>query len=66
MGGCATKENKENKPAEEADGCVSRAGIHLWYQLCLSAFVFSRSLNNFLAFKIDYIGTFSFKYKIWP
>lgn len=26
MGGCATKENKENKPADEADGCVSRAG----------------------------------------
>lgn len=22
MGGCATKENKENKPADEADGCV--------------------------------------------
>lgn len=22
MGGCATKENKENKPADDADGCV--------------------------------------------
>lgn len=22
MGGCATKENKENKPAEDSDGCV--------------------------------------------
>lgn len=22
MGGCATKENKENKPADETDGCV--------------------------------------------
>lgn len=33
MGGCATKENKENKPAEDADGCVlSPAGIYLAYQ----------------------------------
>lgn len=32
MGGCATKENKENKPAvaaDESDGCVSEAGFHL-------------------------------------
>lgn len=29
MGGCATKENKENKPADETDGCVYPAGVHL-------------------------------------
>lgn len=29
MGGCATKENKENKPADDADGCV------YWDEICL-------------------------------
>lgn len=38
MGGCATKENKENKPKEGSDGCVwrpanpaSAAIIHFYY-----------------------------------
>lgn len=37
MGGCATKENKENKPAEEADGCVFESR-HLFLYVYVSIY----------------------------
>lgn len=44
MGGCATKENKENKPADEADGCVL-----LW-----------PAFSSNVRFQISYISTVIF------
>lgn len=62
MGGCATKENKENKPADDADGCVclrpafiSAGWREIWTLCSISSFMkfllaFHIHLSHFCAY----------------
>lgn len=55
MGGCATKENKENKPADEANGCVYLGGSNL---RCENVFFVILPINFYVFLHVAFYSYF--------